>query len=80
MTEVTKEVCCENGQTVIKIIVNNYCKCCCKGEEPEKPKPTCPPIPTCSPIPPVTTPIPTTPMVSPTPTPYPSQTITVTFW
>lgn len=24
MTEVTKGMCCENGQAVIKIIVNNY--------------------------------------------------------
>lgn len=47
MTEVTKGMCCENGQTVIKIIVNNGCTCCCKYEEPEKPEPTCSPAPTC---------------------------------
>ncbi len=54
MTQVTKEACCENGQTVIKIVVNNCCECCCKCEEPEKPKPTCPPV-----TPKPTTPVPT---------------------
>nr|WP_314264746.1 hypothetical protein [uncultured Moellerella sp.] len=50
MTEVTKEVCCENGATVIKIIVNN---CCCKCGCGDKPQPT--PVPTPSLIPPIPT-------------------------
>lgn len=64
MTEVKKDVCCENGQTVITIRVNNCCQCCCEHEhkckEPEKPKPTCPP-----PVTPVCTPSVTrTPMIT----------------
>ncbi len=70
MTEVKKDVCCENGQTVITIRVNNCCQCCCEHEhkckEPEKPKPTCPPVPTCPPpVTPVCTPSVTrTPMIT----------------
>lgn len=62
MTEVTKGMCCENGQAVIKIIVNNGCTCCCKYEEPEKPEPTCSPAPTCPPVTPKPTQYPTTSM------------------
>lgn len=64
MTEVTKGMCCEGGQTVIKIMVNNCCKCCCghNCEEPEKPELTCPSVPTCPPVTPKPTQYPTTPM------------------
>lgn len=66
MTEVTKEMCCEGGQTVISIVVNNCCKCGCECKEPEKPEPTCPPVtpkPTCPPVTQTCTPpdTPTTP-------------------
>ncbi len=54
MAEVTKEVCCENGTTVIKIIVNN---CCCKCGCGDKPQPT--PVPTPAPTPSLIPPIPT---------------------
>ena len=66
MTEVTKEMCCEGGQTVISIVVNNCCKCGCECKEPEKPELTCPPVtpkPTCPPVTQTCTPpdTPTTP-------------------
>ncbi len=71
MTEVTKEMCCEDGQTVISIVVNNCCKCGCECKEPEKPEPTCPPVtqkPTCPPVTPTCTP-PDTPWATTTPSP-----------
>lgn len=72
MTEVTKEMCCEDGQTVISIVVNNCCKCGCECKEPEKPEPTCPPVtPTCTPPDTpwaTTTPSPETPLTPTTPT------------
>lgn len=68
MTEVTKEMCCEGGQTVISIVVNNCCKCGCECKEPEPtcppvtPKPTCPPVTqTCTPTTPTYTATGTTP-------------------
>lgn len=72
MTEVTKEMCCEGGQTVISIVVNNCCKFGCECKEPEKPEPTCPPVtpkPTCPPVtqtctPPITSPDITTPDIT----------------
>lgn len=70
MTEVTKEMCCEGGQTVISIVVNNCCKCGCECKEPEKPEPTCPPVtpkPTCPPVTQTCTP-PDTPWTPTTPT------------
>lgn len=72
MTEVTKEMCCEGGQTFISIVVNNCCKCKfgCECKEPEKPEPTCPPVtpkPTCPPVTQTCTP-PDTPWTPTTPT------------
>ncbi|SHL54268.1 hypothetical protein SAMN05216301_0735 [Morganella morganii] len=80
MTEVTKEMCCEDGQTVISIVVNNCCKCGCECKEPEKPEPTCPPVtqkPTCPPVTQTCTP-PDTPWATTTPSPETPPTPTFT--
>ncbi len=80
MTEVTKEMCCEDGQTVISIVVNNCCKCGCECKEPEKPEPTCPPVtqkPTCPPVTQTCTP-PDTPWATTTPSPEAPPTPTFT--